>query len=83
MESVESKIKQKLVERLELEIAPEDIDDNAALFRPDGVGLDSVDALEVVAMFRVEFNVDITDAAVAREVLNSIHTIAEYVRKHG
>ncbi len=83
MESLELKIKQKLVERLELETAPEDIDDNAALFRPDGVGLDSVDALEVVAMLRVEFNVDITDAALAREVLTSIHTIAEHVRKHG
>ncbi len=79
--NLEHQIKVKLVEALQLKIAPEKIDDGAPLFR-DGLGLDSVDALEIVAMISESFNVEIMDSPKAREVLRSIHSIADYVRQH-
>ena len=79
--TLEQKIKEKLIESLELKITPDKIDDNAPLF-VDGLGLDSVDALEVAAMLSSHFDVEIADKEAAKEVLASIKSIADYVRKH-
>ena len=79
-QTLEQKIKEKLVETLELKITPDKIDDNAPLFI-EGLGLDSVDALEVAAMLSMHFDVEITDKDSAKAVLSSIKSIADYVRK--
>ena len=79
--TLEQQIKQKLVETLELKISPDKIDDNAPLF-VEGLGLDSVDALEVAAMLSMHFNVEIKDSESARTVLANIKSIADFVRKH-
>ena len=79
-QTLEQKIKEKLIETLELKITPDKIDDNAPLFI-EGLGLDSVDALEVAAMLSMHFDVEITDKDSAKAVLSSIKTIADYVRK--
>ncbi|HEY3451635.1 MAG TPA: phosphopantetheine-binding protein [Myxococcales bacterium] len=79
-QTLEQKIKEKLVETLELKISPDKIDDNAPLFI-EGLGLDSVDALEVAAMLSMHFDVEITDKDSAKTVLSSIKSIADYVRK--
>jgi acyl carrier protein len=78
--TLEQQIKQRLVETLELKISPEKIDDDAPLFI-EGLGLDSVDALEVAAMLSMHFNVEVTDKDSAREILKSVKTIADFVRK--
>ncbi len=79
-QTLEQKIKEKLVETLELKITPDKIDDNAPLFI-EGLGLDSVDALEVAAMLSMHFDVEITDKDSAKAVLSSIKSIADYIRK--
>lgn len=79
-QTLEQKIKEKLVETLELKITPDKIDDNAPLFI-EGLGLDSVDALEVAAMLSMHFDVEITDKDSAKAVLASVKSIAEYIRK--
>jgi acyl carrier protein len=79
--TLEQRIKQKLVETLELKTTPDKIDDNAPLFI-EGLGLDSVDALEVAAMLSMHFDVELTDKDNAKEVLASIKSIADYVRKN-
>lgn len=79
--TLEQQIKEKLIETLELKITPEKIDDTAPLFI-EGLGLDSVDALEVAAMLSMHFDVEITDKESAKEVLSSIRSIADFVRKH-
>jgi len=79
-QTLEQKIKEKLVETLELKITPDKIVDDAPLFI-EGLGLDSVDALEVAAMLSMHFDVEITDKDSAKEVLSSVKSIAEYIRK--
>jgi acyl carrier protein len=79
--TLEQKIKEKLIETLELKITPDKIDDNAPLF-VEGLGLDSVDALEISAMLSMHFNVEIKDADTAKAVLANIKSIADYVRKN-
>jgi acyl carrier protein len=79
--TLEQQIKDQLVKTLELKVSPESIDDNAPLF-VEGLGLDSVDALEVAAMLSMHFNVEIADKATAKEALASIHAMADYVRAH-
>jgi len=80
-QTLEQRIKEKLIETLELKTTPDKIDDNAPLF-VEGLGLDSVDALEVAAMLSMHFDVEITDKDAAKEVLASVKSIADYVRKN-
>ena len=81
MESLEQQIKEKLIEVLELDVEPDEIDDSQPLFGEDGLGLDSVDGLEVAAMLQLEFEVDIPNRDEADRVLANITTMAEYIRK--
>lgn len=78
--NLEQEIKEKLLQTLEIKIAPEKIDDHAPLF-VEGLGLDSVDAIEVASMLSTHFKVEIPDKESAKRVLASIHSIAEYVRQ--
>jgi len=77
------KIREILSVRLKLAAAVEKIGDDAPLFGPDGLGLDSIDALELVLGLQKEFGVVIEDRTVAVKVLASIDTIAEYVESQG
>ncbi len=79
-QSLEQQIKQRLVETLELGIGADKIDDLTPLFGA-GLGLDSVDALEVAAMLSLHFNVEITDRDAAKEILANVGAIARYIRQ--
>ena len=82
MATLKQQIKQRLVETLGLKIAPDAIDDNAPLF-VGGLGLDSVDVLEIAAMLSLHFNVEITnqDSGRYREIFASIRSLADFVRE--
>ena len=77
------KIREILSVRLKLAAAVEKICDDTPLFGPDSLGLDSIDALELVLGLQKEFGVVIEDRTVAVKVLASIDTIAEYVESQG
>ena len=73
------KIKQLIIQRLKLsDMTPEMIENNAPLFG-EGLGLDSIDALELVLGLEKEFGVVIPDAEVGKRVFQSVRTMAEYV----
>jgi acyl carrier protein len=72
-------IKQGIVRSLRLPIPWEEIDDAAPLF-DGGLGLDSIDVLELVLEIERMFGVAITDEQTGMKVLRSVDTIAEYVR---
>lgn len=76
------KIKQMLVERLRLKIEPASIVDGAPLFR-EGLGLDSIDALELVSGIEQSFGVVIESEAKARTILKSVDTIADFLIEQG
>lgn len=73
------KIKELIIQRLKLlEMTPEMIETDAPLFG-EGLGLDSIDALELVLGLEKEFGVIIPDAEVGRKVFQSVKTMAQYV----
>ena len=69
-------IKQMMVRDLMLQIAPEEIADDQPLFGPGSLGLDSVDALQLVVGLDKQFGLKIPDPATARQVLATVSTIA-------
>ncbi|MBI5562102.1 MAG: acyl carrier protein [Deltaproteobacteria bacterium] len=68
-----------LVRRLKLKVQADAIADDAPLFGDGGLGLDSIDALELVVGLQKEYGVVINDKAVAERVLVSVNAIAEFV----
>lgn len=73
------KLKELLIERLKFEdMSPEDIKDDEPLFG-GGLGLDSIDALEIVVMLESEFGIKVKNETSARDSFRSISTLASYV----
>ena len=75
---LKTEIKQAIVRSLRLPIAPESIDDGISLFG-EGLGLDSIDVLELVLELERTFGVAITDEQTGARVLRSVDTIADYI----
>ena len=74
-------LKKQIIEELNLQdIKPEDIDDDAPLFG-EGLGLDSIDALELVVLMEKYHGVKILDETVGKKALASISAMAEYIRE--
>jgi acyl carrier protein len=80
VDGTKKKIREILSVRLNLSTAVEKISDDAPLFGPGSLGLDSIDALELVLGLQKELGVAIEDRELAVRVLVSIDTIAEYVK---
>ena len=75
-------LKQQIIEALNLEdMTPEDIDENASLFG-EGLGLDSIDALELIVLLEKEYGIKLASPAEGKEIFKSVRTIAEYVSKN-
>ena len=73
------KLKELLIERLKFEdMTPEDINDDDPLFA-GGLGLDSIDALEIVVMLESEFGIKVKNETSARDSFRSVATLAEFV----
>ena len=75
-----SEIKQAIVTSLRLPMEPAEIGDDTPLFGPDGLGLDSVDVLELVLELERSFGVTIENQDTGMEALRSVRTIADFVR---
>ncbi len=83
MNEIVQRIRTLLATRLKLDKAVEGITDDTPLFGPGGLGLDSIDALELVLGLEKEFGVVIEDRATAVKALATIASIAEYVQAQG
>ncbi|PWA09098.1 phosphopantetheine-binding protein [Flavobacterium laiguense] len=79
MEALKQELKSKIVEVLNLEdIAVADINDNDALFG-DGLGLDSIDALELIVMLDKDYGIKLVDPKEGKTIFQSIETMAAYI----
>lgn len=79
MEQLIQELKEHLIEELNLEeITPEDIDADASLFG-EGLGLDSIDALEIILILEKYYGVKLANSAEAKPVFRSVRTLAEYI----
>ncbi|MBA3828476.1 MAG: acyl carrier protein [Taibaiella sp.] len=80
MEDLKSTLKQQIIDSLNLQgMKPEDIDDNAPLFG-EGLGLDSIDSLELMVLMERNYGIKIEDARDGRKVLESVQSMAEYIQ---
>lgn len=73
-----SQVKAAIVRCLRMPIKPEEIGDDMPLF-DEGLGLDSIDALEIVLELQRSFGVEIRDEHVGKRVLRSVDTIVEFI----
>lgn len=77
------RVKKMIVKAVRLKISPESITNTQSLFGAGGLGLDSLDALEVVVALEKEFGVRIPDADVGRKVLVTIETVVKFIQDNG
>jgi len=71
-----------MVENLMLQISPEEIGDDQPLFGPGSVGLDSVDALQLVVALDKAYGLKVSDPEAAKKILQNVNSIADAVAKH-
>ena len=79
---IKQNVRKLMVENLMLQISPEEIGDDQPLFGPGSVGLDSVDALQLVVALDKTYGLKIADPEAAKKILQNVNTIAEAVIKH-
>lgn len=82
MEKLIADLKIKIIDELNLKhLKPEDIGDEQPLF-VQGLGLDSIDALELIVLLQQDYNIKITDPQEGPKIFRSVKTMAEYIRSH-
>jgi acyl carrier protein len=74
-----ARIKEMLIKSLMLQVTPEQIGDDLPLFGANGLGLDSIDALELVVSMEKTFGVGVPSAEVAGKALQTVNTIHDYI----
>ena len=80
MEQLINEIKLKLIDALNLDgMTPEDIDDNAPLFGDEGLGLDSIDVLELIVLLERNYGIRLGNPQEGKDVFRSIAVMADYV----
>ncbi len=79
---IKQNIRRLMVENLMLQISPEEIGDAQPLFGPGSVGLDSVDALQLVVALDKTYGLKIPDPETAKQVLQSVNSMADAILKH-
>lgn len=82
MEELILELKEQLIDVLNLEeMTPDDIETDAPLFG-DGLGLDSIDALEIIVLLEKKYGIKLANAAEGKAIFTSVRSIAEYVSKN-
>ena len=82
MDELIQKLKEEIIEVLNLEeMEPEDIDTDDPLFG-DGLGLDSIDALELIVLLEKNYGIKIEDPKDGRKIFYSVRTMAEFITEN-
>lgn len=81
MEDLIKELKQRIIESLKLEMSADEIDSDAPLFG-EGLGLDSIDVLELVVMIERHYGIKILNMNDGQKALASVRSIAEYITKN-
>lgn len=82
MEELIAKLKLQIIEALNLtHLKPEDIVDDQPLF-VDGLGLDSIDALELIVLLQQHYNIKIAKPEEGSKIFSSVRSIATYIQAH-
>ena len=82
MEELILELKKKIIQALNLEeMSPDDIDTDDALFG-EGLGLDSIDALELIVLMEKDYGIKLANPAEGKAIFKSVRTIPEYVSQN-
>lgn len=82
IEELVQELKAKIIAALNLEdIVPDEIDQDKPLFE-DGLGLDSIDALEMVVMLEKDYGITVQDIEVTKQAFSSVSALAAYVTEN-
>jgi len=82
MEQLIEQLKSQIIEALNFEdMTPADIDTDAPLFG-EGLGMDSIDALELIMLMDREYGIKLADPKQGKAIFSSVRTMAEYIREH-
>lgn len=83
MSDLKENLKAQIIEQLNLEdLTPADIQDDAPLFGDQGLGLDSIDALEFIVLLDSNYGIKISDPNEGKDIFHSVNTLADYISKH-
>lgn len=82
MEEIKLKLKEEIIEALNLQdMQPADIADDAPLFG-EGLGLDSIDSLELIVLLERNYGIKLEDPKESRNILTSVNSMAAHIEKH-
>ena len=82
MDKLMADLKRQIITQLNLKnLKPEDIGDDQPLF-VEGLGLDSIDALELIVLLQQDYNIKLSSAEDGPKVFYSVKTMAEYIMAH-
>lgn len=82
MNELIEELKEAIIDALNLEeMSADDIDENADLFG-DGLGLDSIDALELIVLLEKKYGIKLADPSAGKEIFKNVSTIADFVSKN-
>lgn len=82
MEALHLELKEKIIEQLNLEdVSIDDMGNDDPLFG-DGLGLDSIDALELIVMLDKDYGIKLTDPKEGKKIFESIAIMAKYIEEH-
>ncbi len=83
MENLINELKLKLIESLNLDgMTPDDIQDDAPLFGDQGLGLDSIDVLELIVLLERNYGIRLDSPSKGKEVFKSVAVMADYISKN-
>ena len=81
MDQLINELKLQIKEALNLEeLTMEEVDENAPLFGEDGIGLDSIDVLEIIVLLEKQYGIRLNNPAEGKAIFQSVNTIAQYVQ---
>ena len=81
MEQLINELKLQIKEALNMEeLTMEEFDENAPLFGEDGIGLDSIDVLEIIVLLEKQYGIRLNNPAEGKAIFQSVKTIAQYVQ---
>jgi acyl carrier protein len=81
MDALIEQLKGEIIEQLNLEdLKKEDINSNASLFGEGGLGLDSIDALELIVLLEKNYGIKVANPADGKKIFQSVTTMAEYIQ---
>ena len=83
MSELKERLKAQIIQELNLEdLEPGDIENDSPLFGDDGLGLDSIDALEFIVLLEQSYGIKISDPNEGKEIFHSVDSLADYIEKN-